>query len=396
VTNTQDAQLKSIASAEEWNHVSVSFDKKQNLISLHFNGETMQCPYNLQAIRSLRISFGLCDFKNFLANDVSPIILKNVQVSENHRKIHHWTLDKHGNNVVYDEQKRMPAVVQNPYWLMDNRIYWKKIAEFEADVFPQVTFDSIHNRIYILRKSELTEYTITTDSSTVFPNTLVPNDLYNQLIFNPFSNKLLLYGFSSGRINEYDFSRKEWLYPGSPHNESDYAHHNRYISPGDSSLYLFGGYGHYKYNSKFFRIRLQNQEQRIDDFSEDITPRYLAAMGGNRTGDKLYILGGRGAEMGRQELSPKNFSDLFEVDLKTGGVKHLFDIGNKEGTEENVYSNSLVMAENDSGFYVLAYPNGKYSTAIRLKEINLATREVKTLADSIGFYFRDVTAFCDL
>ena len=31
-----------------------------------------------------------------------------------------------------------------------------------------------------------------------------------------------------------------------------------------------------------------------------------------------------------------------------------------------------------------------------MKEINIATREVKTLADSIGFYFRDVTAFCDL
>lgn len=397
VTNHQDTQLKNIPVPEEWGHVAVSFDNKRDNISLRFNGETMNYPYNLDKIRSLSIRFGQCDFKNFQTSDVSPFILKNVQVTKNNKAIHYWPLDKHGReDIVLDEWKHVPAIAHHPHWLMDNRVFWKKVAGLDTDAFPQITFDSINNRIYILKKNELVRYALTTDSTTIFPSAIIPSKLYNQLMFNPVSGKLLFYGFNSGKINWYDFGENAWANTENQNENTDHTQHNRYISRADSSLYLFGGYGQYKYNSYFFRVDLETQEQATFDFSNRITPRYLAAMGGNQAGDKIYILGGRGAEMGRQELSPKNFTDFFEVNLKTNGVKLLFDLADKDNAEENVYSNSLVMTENDSCFYVLAYPNSKYSSAIKLKEININTQEIKTLADSIEFYFRDVTAYCDL
>jgi two-component SAPR family response regulator len=397
VINNQDFQLKNSPLLEEWKHLTLSFDKKQDTISLHFNGETIHCPYDLNGLKSLYISFGQCEFKNFLANDVSPFILKNVQIKNNNKEIHQWNLNNHGENIVYDELKNEPAIAHNPYWMMDNHIYWKKIAEFDAPVFPQIGFDSIGNNLYILNDTKLIQYALITDSTETFLNsrTTVPNEFYNRLLFDPLSQRLLYYGFKSGRINFYDFNENKWIDYEDLGEEADHAHHNRYISPHDSSLYLFGGYGHYKYNSDFFRINLNTSERRSYDFSHTITPRYLAAMGGNKTGDKIYILGGRGAELGRQELSPKNFSDLFEIDLKTNKVKYLWDI-NKEMDEGNVYSNNLIMADNDSCFYVLAYPNNKYSSAITLKKVNIKTQEIKTLADTIDFYFRDVTSYCDL
>ena len=397
VMNNQDFQLKSVPSVNQWNRVVLSFNKKENVISLQYNDEIITCPYELKNLKLLNVSFGQCDFKSFIATDVAPIVLKDVQVKVNDNPLHYWKLDKHGGNVVYDELKNKPAKVCNPDWLMDNRIFWKKITEIKTPTYPQIAFDSITNRIFVLSNKELMNYSIEDDSITVVPNPkeTLKEELHNHFIFDPVSKNLLYYGFGSNQKTFYDPVKNIWLDNTHLEEDSDHAHHNRYISKNDSSLYLFGGYGHYRYNSTFSESKLYTNEQKILDFSHTITPRYLAAMGGNRAGNKIYIFGGRGAEMGRQELSPKNFSDLFEVDLQTKKIKYLFDIAN-EGDDDCVYSNSLVMAEDDKSFYVLAYPNSKYSSVVNLKRINIETQVVENLGNSIEFYFRDVTSFCDL
>ena len=396
VMNSQDFKLKSVPYTEAWNHVTLTFDKRQNLIVLRFNDEIIDCPLNLKLLKSLNISFGQCEFKDFLANDVSPFVLRNVQISKNGKEIHHWALKKHSENIVYDELKRKPAIVHNPYWLLDDHAYWKKIAEFSTGLYPQVTFDSINNKIYLLNEKELVAYSCVSGRTETFPNLQdIPlNQFANHLLFDPVLQRLLFYGYNSDKISFYDFDQNKWMNYDSSDPDALHAHHNRYISPVDSALYLFGGYGFYKYNSDFLQIDLRTGVRKSSDLSHTITPRYLSAMGGNATGDKIYILGGRGAEMGRQELSPKNFFDLYEYDLKTNKVKSLFDI-DKEGEEGMVYSNSLVML-NDSIIYVLAYPNGKYTSNITLRKINLNTQNVVSLADTIGFYFRDISSFCDL
>ena len=396
VMNSQDFKLKSVPYTEAWNHVTLTFDKKQNVIILRFNDEIIDCPMNLKSLKSLNISFGQCEFKNFLANDVSPFILKNVQITKNGKEIHHWALQKHAENIVYDELKHKPALVHNPYWLLDDHAYWKKIAEFSTEIYPQITFDSIGDKIYLLNEKELIAYSLASGRQESFPNLQeIPlNKFANHLLFDPISQRLLFYGYNSDKISFYDFDQNRWMNYDSPDTDALHAHHNRYISPIDSALYLFGGYGFYKYNSDFLQIDLRTGERKSYDLSHTIIPRYLSAMGGNATGDKIYILGGRGAEMGRQELSPKNFFDLYEYDLKTNKVKYLFDI-DKEGEEGMVYSNSLMMLD-DSVIYALAYPNGKYTSNITLRKINLDTQNVISLADTIDFFFRDISSFCDL
>jgi DNA-binding SARP family transcriptional activator len=395
VINKQDLKLQKTPNPDEWNHLTVLFDKKQNNISLRYKDNIIDCPHDMKKLKSLTVCFGLCDLKNFLSNDVPPMILRNVKVSYNGKERHYWELDRHGENVVYDKWRNKPALVYNPYWLINDHVYWKKVTQFDTTIFPQICFDSINNRIYLLKDNELEEYSLLNHSAKVFPstNTAPLNRFYNCMLFDPLSGRLLYYEFKPGKISSYDFEENVWIRPENEE-EADHAHHNRYISAFNSSLYLFGGYGHYRYNSDFFRVNLKTNEWDKFDFSHTITPRYLSAMGGNKTGDKLYILGGRGAEMGRQELSPKNFSDLFEIDLRSNKIKKLFDIEGE--SEENVYSNSLIMNDDDSCLYVLAYPNNKYSSSIHLKKIDLRTHEATILTDSIDFYFRDATAFCDL
>jgi DNA-binding SARP family transcriptional activator len=399
VINNQDFQLKTIPPVGMWNHIALTFDKPQDRISLRFNDEIIDCPHSLTNVQSLNISFGQSFLKNFLTSDVSPVILKDIQVAGNDKAIHHWKLNKHGNDMVLDELRNKPAKVFNPNWLIDCRIYWKQTATLETSLFPQITFDSIANAIYLLDDSRLITYSLLTDSVETALDARIPpaGELCNSLLFNSINGSLLYYDFQeTGILHTYDFEKKKWSPYAGFEEEGDHAHHNRYVSPYNGNLYLFGGYGHYKYNSDFTVIDLKTNKKTTLDFSHTITPRYLAAMGGNKAGDKLYILGGKGAEMGRQELSPKNFSDLYEVDLQTDKVKHLFDLPKSNGDKTNLYSNSLVVTGNDSSLYVLAYSNDTYATAINLNRINIYTQQIEELADSIEFYFRDITSFCDL
>ncbi|MDR1632551.1 MAG: hypothetical protein LBR97_06695 [Dysgonamonadaceae bacterium] len=396
IIKNQDFQLKNELLVEQWNHVSVIFSKKQNSVSLRLNDEIIDCSCDLKDVKNLHISFGQCDFKNFHTSDVAPFILRNVKALQNGKEQHHWVLDKHRGNVVYDHLKGKPAIARNPYWIMDNHYFWKKAASFQSLAFPQFTFDSINNVIYVLDSSQLVVFSLLDGSEQRLKSALnIQENFYNQLMFDPVSSRLMCYSIENEAIYYYNFTTNIWDGYKSSGKESNHAHHNRYISAKNSSFYLFGGYGFYKYNSDFYQINLSSNKWLHFDFSHTITPRYLAAMGGNASGDKLYILGGRGAEMGRQELSPKNFADLFEVDPKTLSVKFLFDI-NPEGEGEDIYSNSLVVDKKDKNLYVLAYPNRTYKTSIVLKRINLERQTVENLADSIDFYFQDITSFCDL
>ncbi|GHT18283.1 hypothetical protein AGMMS4957_00260 [Bacteroidia bacterium] len=402
VIGNQDFPLKTIPVENVWNHLKLSFDKRQNRVLLRFNDELIDCPHNLQAVKSLNISFGQSHFDKLGTTDVSPFILKQIAVSTNDKPVHRWLLDKHGNDVVYDELNAQIANVSNPNWMIDHRSHWKLETSLEASVFPQITFDPIGNKLYILNGQRMLKYSLQTGTQETFENTRhLPADeeLCNSLLLNPLTGDLLHYAFTSLPhptnsliINKFDTFSNRWIRYNDFAEDSDHAHHNRYISPHDSCLYLFGGYGHYKYNSDFHRINLKTKAQTSLNFSHTITPRYLAAMGGNSTGNKLYILGGRGAEMGRQELSPQNFADLYEVDLKTDAITHLLDLPNND----NLYSNSLVMAENDSCIYYLTYSNLTYATSITLNKLNIYTQQVEKLADNIDFYFRDITSFCDL
>jgi DNA-binding SARP family transcriptional activator len=396
IIKNRDFQLKDKLPVEQWNHASIIFNKKQDYISLRLNDEIIDCPCDLKDVRDLRVGFGACEFKNFETSDVAPIILKDIKVFHNGKEWHRWILDKHGKNVVYDVLKNKPAIVHNPYWLMDNHVFWKKAASFQSLAFPQFTFDPANNIVYILDSSQLVGYSLSADTAYRLksaPN--VQGKFYNHLTFDPASSRLMYYNMENEAIYYYNSASHVWDGYESSDKEPAHAHHNRYASVKDKSFYLFGGYGFYKYNSDFYKVNPAANEWKLYDFSHTITPRYLAAMGGNTNGDKLYILGGRGAEMGRQELSPRNFADLFEINPEMLSAKYLFDIS-PEGEGEDIYSNSLIVDREDKNLYVLAYPNKTYKTDIVLKKINLKKQSVEVLGDSIAFYFQDITSFCDL
>lgn len=399
VINKADFPIRSEQSiTEKYCKVRVSFDKRQNEIRLDMEGETIICPYEkLNKTSSLLINFGECAWKGFSTNDVPPVILKDIIVKYNGNPHHYWKLDKHSTNSVYDDIKKKAAFVKNPYWLKDNSVYWKKRGSMKTKSYPQITFDSIHNELLTLTDTACLSFSLTDNSQSFIPMTKnIPLDMHvNFFLYNSLNQQIMSYNLNPRRLNYWNPATESWdEYVEEP---ADYAHHNRYISPKDSSLIIFGGYGHYKYKSEILKVNLNSGRWESTDLSHTITPRYLAAMGGNKDGSKIYILGGRGAEMGRQELSPKNFFELFEINTDSlNKPKKLFEVSNQDIDNDYVFSNSLVVDDKEEYLYVLAYSNASYASHIILKRLNLKNQEIETYGDTIDFHFHDISSFCDL
>ena len=125
-----------------------------------------------------------------------------------------------------------------------------------------------------------------------------------------------------------------------------------------------------------------------------IPPRYLGALGLTPTKDKALIFGGYGSKSGKQEISPQSFYDLYSFDLRSHEVKKVWEAQANSGNV--VFSNSLVVNEQDSCFYVLSFPKDKYKGFIKLRSYSLSRPVGKDLGDSISFLFHDVHSFCDL
>jgi len=384
-----------------WNTVKIVFDKANNRIDFMFNNDTAYCNYDLSDVKSLLIYFGVCDYlEGYSMPDVSPVILKNIVVSVNNKVLNSWTMDGHAGNLVYDDINGVPAIVSNPLWMKDNRFYWRTQANFRMNNYPQIAFDSISNNIYVFNDREYVTYSLASDSYTKekISNPISLNRYNNQIVFDYNNRRVLAYNILPAATNSFNFATNSWAsdrYVDDEDHDQSHAQHNRFFNQADTSLMLFGGYGFYQFKNDFFRLDLRDDTWSSRNL-EGINPRYLAATGDNEDGSKLYLFGGRGAEQGLHELSAKNYSDLYEIDPVTAESRLIYNFSEGSLNKDYVYSNNLFVNSEDSCFYLLAYPNNKFSSHIVLKKISLTEPVEHTLGDTIDFYFRDVTSLCDL
>jgi DNA-binding SARP family transcriptional activator len=325
------------------------------------------------------------------------MILDNVIIKKNETVINKWKFDRYFGNVIYDLIDDTPALFKQGKMLIENSLHWQKAGAIKTKLFPQMTFDSIKNNILVLNDTGCIAFSIHNSTQEFYPMKNVPLDLsmrLNRLVFDYTSDCLLSYELHAKRLNYFDPTTNSW---GEVIEERpDYAHHNRYISGKNRILYLFGGYGHHQYKADMHKVNLKTNKWEKYDLSSSILPRYLSAMGSNTEENKLYILGGKGAEMGFQELSPHNLYDLYEVDLATMTPKLLYELPEEIVKKEYVFSSNMIVDEKNECFYVLSYPNINQSSHIILQKMGLTKPWVESYGDTIKFNFHDTSSSCDL
>jgi len=381
---------------KKWIPVVITVETKTNrlIISIGNKDYNFTIP-NADDFKEVNIAFGKNDYLKSPIRDVPSMVIKNITIKDEKQKpLYYWSLSKHASKGVYDDLNNHFAVCSNPIWVEDRHANWVKSLTFTTKSNPQICYNETTNEVAVADRNAF--YTFNTTTEILKKDSLIqgtPNgNLINQLIYDPFIKKYCSYSFEK-KASFYDSLKKTWN-NHLPDFEQYYWHHNRYMYPGDSSLYIFFGYGHHKYKSDIVKYNFKTDSLETIPFEGDkIPPRYLSGLG-KIDDDRVIVFGGYGNASGNQELTTQNYYDSYLINLKTKSIKKLWELNAVD--RDFVVSNSLIVDTIHHCFYALCYPQQEYRTFLTLCRFSLDKPEYKMLADSISFAFHDIYSYADL
>ena len=381
---------------KKWIPVAIAIETKTNRLFISIGNKEYNFNIsNATDFEDVNIVFGRSDYLKSPVRDVPSMVIKDIKINNAKQKpLYYWPLSKHASKGVYDDLKKHFAVCSNPVWIEDRHANWVKSLTFTMKSNPQICYNEVANEIALAGKSVF--YTYDTNTENFKKDSLIqgqPNgSLINQLIYNPFINRYCSYSFEK-KVSYYDSLKKTWNNYTSDFEQYDW-HHNRYMNPGDSSLYLFFGYGHHKYKSNIVKYNFKTDSLEAVSFKGDkIPPRYLSGLG-KIDNDRVILFGGYGNTSGNQELPTQNYYDSYIINLKTKEIKKIWELTAVE--RDFVVSNSLIVDTVHHCFYALCFPQQEFRTHLMLYRFSLDKPEYSMLADSIPFAFHDVNSYTDL
>jgi two-component SAPR family response regulator len=287
------------------------------------------------------------------------------------------------------------ATVENPIWNIDKHVKWRKLKDFKLDSIEGVTKDEDTGRIFFVDTHAV--YILSTETSEVVTVPFTGGSPYfasgRQIVYNKYTNELWSYNFDKSEISKFSFITKMWSFNVAHTNEPDFWHHNKFISPTDSSLVTLFGYGHYNYKSLIHQYDVKAKDWKQINRIEQIQPRYLSSIGflNNR---EMLVFGGYGSKTGRQELSPEYYYDLHSLNLSDYTFKKLWTLN--APAKPFVPCESLIADQQNGCFYTLIYNNGRYSTFLHLAKFGIEKNEYQLFNDSIPYDFLDTNSFSSL
>lgn len=385
------------AGYDQWMKIRFDLDIPNSRVTLSINDVQQEStiPESI-GTRLFDLFFGALHHPDFVSVDVCPMSLKNVKIFKDGKLIRYWKLSEHSNDKVYDETRNAEAWVSNPIWIIDQHVKWKKVKELQVDGLIGSTHDARNGRIFFLNDKAI--YCVHIDSFAVdtipyLEGKPYQDKLARQIIYNEYFDQLWSFDFDTDAINVFNFESRKWSESSEKEVESLYAHHNKFISPIDSSLITIGGYGHYLYSSTVHHFNRESKSWEKIDRKDQIGPRYLSGAS-VISNEKALVFGGYGSQTGHQELSPKFYYDLFYFDLNEFTFEKIRTLSAPE--TPFVPIETLVYDEKQNCFYTLIYNNMQHNTHLRLARFNMEDGKYVVFNDSIPYNFLDIESWTSL
>ena len=381
-----------------WINVLFVFDPSDNRFSLSLNGIKKDVTCSAELMKKFNLCFGGNNHRNFFTTDITPMTVKNIRFfDEKQQLVRHWELAKHASDCVYDECISDRATVQNPVWEIDRHVKWNKN---ETMIFAGQNYHIAFNRddglFYFARDRMVYLYDINlqkADSVEVIAGYPFNCNLSNMIVYDPNRKVLISYNLVSNNLAVFDFATRRWDNNNNSEIIQRFLHHSRLFVAEDSLLVTFGGYGFHRYSSVLHICRVNENSWEAIPLTPSISPRYLGSIGRWDDGQLLYF-GGFGSESGEQEEFPRNYYDLYSIDINEVSIRKIWELSNPG--EHFTNSNALVTDKNNGIFYALAYPNMRYASVIKLHEYNIERPAYRIVGDSIPYFFNDIESYCDL
>jgi two-component SAPR family response regulator len=371
------------------NRIDISIDEKKFSPTITY----------IKDFKEVNIVFGRCNYSQLQTSDVPKIIVKNIRINGiKGESLFYWKLSKHTSEGVNDELKNQPAIVENPRWLLDDYAVWQKQFSFHAYKNPQIANNPDENCIAVFDKEYFYNYNTQTHTLTknkISSGTPLSN-FANQIVYNPLDKQYYSYCFdmeNGKEVAAYDATGKTWKNNAIKEKDVDFWHHNKLVSIYDSSIYLFGGYGHHKYKNYINKYSFKTQTwEKLQYKGDQIQPRYLSGLG-EVDENRILLFGGYGSETGLQELSPHNYYDLFEIDLRNMTARKIWELEPQKN--HFVVANSMIVDTLNKCFYALCFSRQIYHTSLLLGKFFMEKPGYEVLT-SIPFDFNDISSYADL
>jgi two-component SAPR family response regulator len=382
---------------DRWINIKMYINTHESKLSVSFNGNRHEAVVSdISTLRNFEVIFGACRNNSFVNTDVAPMSLKDVRIFDAKNKlINEWILSRHSQSVVYDEIKHEKAVVINPNWIIDSHVKWQKVRDLKIDNLLGITYDEENGRLFFVDNHAVYEYSNETSAfdTIEFAGGSPYLSMGNQILYNRYTHEIWSYDFKGKEISKFSFITRKWSFDGTATDEPAFWHHNKFISPSDSSLTTLLGYGFYTYKSI---INHYNPELKVwdkIDRSDQIQPRYLSAAG-FLSNSEMLVFGGYGSKSGRQELSPEHYYDLYSFNLSDYSFKKLWTL--ETPSRHFVPCEALITDQKTGNFYTLIYNNTNYATFLHLAKFDISNNKYQLYNDSIPYDFLDTKSWSSL
>src|SRR3984957_1784139 len=381
----------------DWNTFALHYDLDKHLLQCSVNGRAIGSAVIPTTASCFKFLWGANDFGKFRTRDIPPMQLKDIRLSGDGSLKYNWPLDESGGEAALDKLTRRAARIKNPPWLKPKYQIWDPIGSFTVRGYAGAAYDPVQDKLFILGSDSIAAYTLTRDGFSLdwtptHPATLL---LGHQSIYDTFNKRLLDIFIDRKLVNAFSFGTRQWDQSISYGPLTEYWHANKFISPGDSSLYVVGGYGQLHYKNLVQRYHFGTRQwDTVNTTGDTLPPRYLSALGVDAQGKYAYIVGGYGSRTGDQMLDPRNYYDLFRFDIKKHSFRKSFSL--RPLPYPFAFANSLVLTAKPNAWYGLLFPNDSYNSALQLVEGSLTDSTFRLVGNTIPYSFHDIQSFADL
>lgn len=352
----------------KWIKVDVGFDLEHNTVNLCIDGKCYKSggfPFNHQL--NGNITFG----KNQYYTEVPNMAIKNVRISDE-SATYTFPLNEWKGNVTHNDAGDATGRVENPKWLINDSYFWRPLYQHHFNQVAGVNFDEANERLVMYKKDSVLFYNVRTSQQymQVSQNCLPVPMLLGKSIINTRQNTLNVYepfDIRDGKptIATLNLQTLKWETVGRALLPTQRHHHNVFYNTAQDTMFLFGGYGSFKYHKSFFKYDGTADKWVEAEFKGDkINPRFFSAGGYTGKPDEVYIFGGYGNESGSQVIGGKQFYDLYRVNLKTHIINKCWNI--KAQRDTFVPANNLILSHDKKYFYALCYPHEVFKTSLKL------------------------------
>lgn len=309
-----------------------------------------------------------------------------------------FPLDESHGNDVHDSRGVVVGQVQNPVWLINDAFHWKPLYRYYSLSPAGFAFSASRQQAFIYNRDSLIVYDLQRNESQgrSYDSPALPVRLGMCFYDDPDS---CIYAYELNGWDTYvariDPASCRWQMVDKGSVDLQLHHHGALFGRQSRRFLFFGGYGNRSYFNTFIRYDVgTNQWDTLTFDGDAVAPRFFAAMAMTPDGKHAYLYGGKGNEAGDQNVGIRYYYDLYRLDLEKHRIDKLWE--HDAPAEDCVPVRDMVTSPDGQWLYLLAYPEWKPQTHLRLYRLSVADGTYEALGDSIPMVSEEIATNANL